>query len=65
MLPYRLTHMLSCKEASRLLSQRQDRRLALAERAALWLHLRACDACNRFARQLIVIREAVRRYGSA
>ena len=33
----RLTHMLSCKEASRLLSQRQDRPLTLGERTTVRL----------------------------
>ena len=65
MLPYRLTHMLSCKESSRLLSQGEDRRLGLLERVKLRLHLRACDACNRFARQLAVMRKALQRYKSS
>jgi hypothetical protein len=62
MLLHRLTHMVSCREASRLLSQREERRLAIAERIRLVLHLRACDACTRFARQLAFIREALARY---
>jgi len=58
----RLTHLVSCKEASRLLSQRQDRTLALAERVKLALHLSVCIACTRFARQLVVVRRAMARY---
>lgn len=58
----RLTHMLSCKEASRLLSQRQDRPLTLGERVKLRLHLAACTACTRFSRQLAFMREALARY---
>jgi hypothetical protein len=57
-----LTHMVSCREASRLLSQREERPLALAERIKLALHLRACNACTRFARQLALIRDALARY---
>jgi hypothetical protein len=60
----RLTHLVSCKEASRLLSQREDRALALADRMRLALHLTVCVACSRFARQLAVIRKAMARYRS-
>ena len=59
---HRLTHMLSCKEATRLLSQAQDRRLTYGERIKLRLHLFACIACSRFARQLVVMREALARF---
>ncbi len=62
MFPHRLTHMLSCKEVSRLLSRGEDRRLALSERVKLRLHLLVCAACARFARQLAFMREALRRY---
>jgi hypothetical protein len=61
---HRLTHMLSCKEATRLLSQAQDRRLSYGERIKLRLHLMACVACSRFSRQLAVLREAVSRFRS-
>jgi len=64
MLLHRLTHMVSCKEASRLLSQAEDRRLALPERWKLRLHLYACSACTRFARQLAFMRKALRRMAS-
>jgi anti-sigma factor ChrR (cupin superfamily) len=53
--------MLSCKEATRLLSQAQDRRLTPVERIKLALHVVACTACKRFARQLALIRGALAR----
>jgi hypothetical protein len=56
--------MLSCKEASRLASEGLDRRLGLAERIALRLHLLACDGCSRFRRQLVFLRRALARLGS-
>jgi len=62
MLLHRLTHMLSCKEVSRLLSQGEDRRLTLAERLKLRLHLRVCTACVRFARQIAFLRVVLQRY---
>lgn len=64
MLVRRLTHMLSCKEASRLLSQGADRRLAPAEWIKLRLHLWVCTACTRFERQLALLRAALQRYRS-
>ena len=60
----RLTHLVSCKEASRLLSQREDHALAFADRVKLALHLAVCIACSRFARQLAVMRKAMARYRS-
>ena len=58
----RLTHMLSCKEVTRLLSQAQDRPLALGERVKLRLHLVVCTACTRLERQLAFMRMALSRY---
>ena len=52
---------LSCKEASRLLSQSMDRELSLGEQARLRLHLALCDACRNFNRQLTQLRQAVAR----
>ena len=57
-----LTHMLSCKEVTRLLSQGEDRHLAYGERVKLRLHLLACRACSRFSRQLAFMRVALARY---
>jgi hypothetical protein len=57
-----LTHVISCKEASRLLSQRQDRPLEFWERVKLRGHLALCGVCTRFAKQLDFMREALRRY---
>ena len=59
---HQLTHLISCKEASHLVSQMQDRRLTLAERTKLTLHLAACKACTAFEKQLRLLREAMRRY---
>jgi hypothetical protein len=53
---------LTCKQASVLLSQAQDRRLGPFERLKLRLHLKLCDGCVYFRQQLIFIRSFVRRY---
>jgi hypothetical protein len=52
----------TCKEAAALLVAREDRPLPAVERLALRLHLAACSACPRFARQLSVMREALARW---
>ncbi len=52
--------MLTCKDASHLLSERQERPLRLRERWGLRLHLWMCVSCRRFERQLAVIRQAMR-----
>ena len=53
---------LSCKEASRLISQAMDLKLTLTQRAALRVHLSACDACTRFSAHLSSLRAAMRKY---
>jgi Putative zinc-finger len=54
--------MLTCKEASALVSQSLDRRLGMRERVLLRVHLWACDACTLFRRQLEFLRAAARQY---
>ncbi len=58
----RLVHFVTCREASQLLSQMQDRPLAARERIRLRLHLAICNACSRFGRQLTFLRAALRTY---
>lgn len=55
--------MLSCKQASQLVSQSLERKLPLRERFALFLHLKVCDACTLFSRQIKLLRQAVQRIG--
>jgi hypothetical protein len=52
--------MLSCKQASRLVSQGLDRRLGFADRLRLRLHLAICDGCTHFKQQMDFLRKAVR-----
>jgi hypothetical protein len=54
--------LISCKDASRLISQRQDSSLTLRKRWLVRLHLVFCDACRHFERQLEVLREVMLRY---
>ncbi|MEZ0232950.1 MAG: zf-HC2 domain-containing protein [Methylophilaceae bacterium] len=52
--------MLSCKQASQLISQSLDRRLNMRERINLRMHLMICDVCRRFTRQLHEIRARIK-----
>ena len=56
--------MLSCKEATRLVSQGLDRKLGFGERVALRVHLAICDGCTNFKNQVAFLREAVKKLGS-
>ena len=55
--------MLSCKQATELMSQEQDRPLALSERIGLRLHVWICTGCHNYRRQMGVLRDACRRFG--
>jgi hypothetical protein len=50
----------NCREAARLMSERLDRPLNMAERLALGVHLRVCEACPRFDAQMRFLRGAMR-----
>jgi hypothetical protein len=53
---------LSCKEASRLISEGMDRRLSVPERIKLRLHVSICDACTRFTSQVAFLRRALKAF---
>jgi hypothetical protein len=53
--------MMNCREATALMSQEQDRRLSLAERIGLRLHVLICTGCTNYRRQMAVLRAACRR----
>lgn len=54
--------MLSCKEASHLISEAQDRKLNLPEKMQLEMHLAICKGCKNFREQMNFLREACKRY---
>lgn len=56
----KLVLTLSCRDASRLLSDRSARRLALHERLALRMHLLICRGCRRFRNYLQMLDLALR-----
>ena len=52
----------TCKEAAALMVAREDRQLAWPDRVALRLHLAVCDACPRFERQMLTMRNALHQW---
>lgn len=56
---------ISCREASRLMSQGLDRKLGFAERVSLRVHLVICDGCQNFGRQITFLRRALRAAAEA
>lgn len=56
--------MLSCREATRLLSQAQDRPLSLSEQVQLYVHLGICAGCRNFGKHMIFIRKACQRFST-
>ena len=57
--------ILSCKEASRLVSRGLDRQLGFGERVALRVHLAICDGCTNFKDQVAALRAAIARLPEA
>ena len=53
--------MLTCKDASRLLSQSMDQPLPRLKRMELRVHVWLCSACSNFEKQLMFLRQAARR----
>lgn len=56
--------MRNCKEVTALVIAREDRDLPWAERAALRVHMAMCQACPRFERQVLTMRNAMKQWRS-
>lgn len=54
--------MLSCKQASELVSQSLDRHLTIRERMSVRFHLLICAACARFSRQLAFMQVTIKKF---
>lgn len=55
--------MLTCKDASHLISKAHERPLGLGERLGLRFHLWMCASCRHFERQIAVLRLAMQKMG--
>ncbi|MDO5070291.1 zf-HC2 domain-containing protein [Neisseria sp. Dent CA1/247] len=51
--------MLNCKQACALYSESLDRKLTIAERGKLYLHLALCAHCRRYRKQMLFIRQNI------
>lgn len=54
--------MLNCQQATRLLSEQEDRALGVGERTRLRMHTWVCESCRNFGGQLGFIRRAVKGF---
>ena len=54
--------MISCDEATRLLSDALDRPLGAGERTVLRMHTWLCSGCRQFGAQVGFIRQAMRGF---
>lgn len=52
----------TCKEVASLLIAREDRTLGVTERLAMRLHLKICQTCPVFERQILTVRSAMRQW---
>ena len=53
---------MNCQEATRLLSDAQERELALKEKAAVKFHVMMCSACRNFGQQMRTLRDIAHSY---
>ncbi len=58
----KLPLMRSCKEVTALVIAREDRELPWLERAAVRMHMAMCQACPRFERQVLTMRNAMKQW---
>jgi len=54
--------MLNCRQASRLISEAQERPLSLSEKISLKLHVLMCAGCKNFSLQVPFLSKAMRAY---
>ena len=52
----------TCKEVTALVIAREDRNLPMRERLALRIHMKICDTCPVFERQIFTMRNAMRQW---
>ncbi|UCD46633.1 MAG: zf-HC2 domain-containing protein [Deltaproteobacteria bacterium] len=52
--------MLSCRDVTQLISRSMDTSLPLGKRIGVRIHLLMCKFCERYEKQLLLIRETLR-----
>ncbi|MDO8313129.1 MAG: zf-HC2 domain-containing protein [Sideroxyarcus sp.] len=56
--------MMSCMQATRLISEAQDRDLSLPEKLSVKVHVMICTGCKNFSLQVPFISQAMRAYAN-
>lgn len=54
--------MLTCKNATKLISRAQEQQLTLRERISLRFHFAICSGCTNYRKQISFIRKACEHY---
>lgn len=57
--------MLSCRDVTQLISRSMDASLPVGKRIGVRVHLLICRFCARYEKQLLLIRETMRRVAAA
>lgn len=52
----------SCREVTALVIAREDRALPWRDRLALRVHMAICEACPRFERQILTMRNVMKQW---
>ena len=56
--------MLNCEQATRMMSESQERDLGMSERTVLRMHKWICSGCRNFGGQLGFLREAMKGFAA-
>ena len=51
----------TCRDAARLITEREERALSRAERVGLFVHLLICRSCRRYRKGVVFLRRVMRR----
>jgi len=54
--------MMNCRQATRLISESQERPLTFRERLLLKMHTMMCSGCRNFGRHMEILRKISRNY---
>ncbi len=54
--------MMNCQQATRLMSDAQERKLSLKDRTALKMHVMMCSGCRNFGQQMDTLRDIAHAY---
>ncbi|MDO9143183.1 zf-HC2 domain-containing protein [Rhodoferax sp.] len=56
--------MMNCQQATRLISESQERSLSLTEKMTLKMHVMMCSGCKNFSLQVPFLSKAMKAYAN-